>query len=107
MKRAKRVECQSESSVHVIPNGARDTDTAGGALGLETGNHVHRVAVQLSSIGDGVTDIDADTEADGLIGRLLTIEHGHKLLHPYDTADSSVDAVEGDQQGVAPCLDDR
>ena len=90
----------------MIPNGTRDADAAGRALGLETDNHVHCFPVQVSPIRNRVTDVDADPEADGAIGRLVTIEPRHKLLHLHGAAPRTVDAVEDNQQGVARCLDD-
>jgi hypothetical protein len=62
--------------------------------------------VQVGPVCNRVTEVDADTKADGPIGRLVTIEHRHLLLHLHGAAYSPVYAIEGNQQGVATCLDD-
>ena len=92
--------------MHMIPNRTRDADTTRWALGLKTGNYVHRISVQVSPVSNCVTNVDADTEAHGPIGRLVTVEHRHPLLHLHGTAHRPVYAVEDNQQGVATCLDD-
>ena len=92
--------------MHMVAHRSSDTDTARGTFGLDSGRHIHCVAVQVCSIGNGVADIDPDTKANGSIWRLISVENWHLLLHLDGTAHGTVDAVEHDEQRIAPSLDD-
>jgi hypothetical protein len=56
--------------------------------------------VQVSSIGNRVTDIDADAKAYGSIRGLIAVVDRNLLLHPHGTTHRSVYAVKDDQQRV-------
>jgi hypothetical protein len=68
--------------------------------------NIHRVAVQVRAIGNGVTNVDTDPKANGAVRRLAGIEYWNLLLHLHGTAHGSVDAVKHDEQRVSPRLDD-
>ncbi len=92
--------------MHMIAHRPRDADAARRAFGLEPGRHIHRVAMQVGSVGNRVADIDPDAKADGPIGRVVIIMVRNLLLHLHGAAHCSVDAVEHDQQRVAAGLND-
>ena len=90
----------------MIPHGARDANAPGRTLGLQPGCHVDAIAVKIGAVGDHVGDVDADTKTDAPIRRLVAVMDWHLLLHLDGTAHGAVDAVEYDQQRIAPGLDD-
>ena len=92
--------------MHMIAHGSRDADTARRTFGLKPCRDIHRIAVQVSSIGNRVTNVDPDAKANGSIGRLIAVVDRNLLLHLHGTAHRPVDAVEYDQQGIAASLDD-
>ena len=57
--------------MHMIAHRSRDTDAARRTFGLEPGRHIHRVAVQVSPVGNRVAKVDPDAKADGPIGGLI------------------------------------
>ena len=62
--------------MHMVAHRSRDTDTARRAFSLKPRRHIHRVAVQVSPVGNRVAKVDPDAEADGPIGRLVAIVVG-------------------------------
>jgi hypothetical protein len=90
--------------MHVIAHGSRNTDAAHKTLGLKARGDIHSVAVQVRPIRDHVTDVDADTEADAPVGRLVAVVQRNLLLHLHRALHRTVDAVERNQQGVAAGL---
>ena len=106
IERPKLLEHQIEPAMHMIAHGSRDADTARRTFGLKSRRHIHRVAVQVSPIGNRVAKVDPDAEADGSIWRLISVVDRNLLLHLHGTAHRPVDAVEHDEQGVAAGLDD-
>ena len=62
--------------------------------------------MQVSAIRNRVADVDPDTKANGSIWRLISVEDRHLLLHLNGTSHRPVDAVEHNEQGVTPSLDD-
>ena len=83
-----------------------DADAARRTFGLNSRRHIHRVAVQVSPIGNRVANVDPDAEADGSIRRLIPIVDRNLLLHLHGAPHRPVDAVEHDEQRVAASLDD-
>ena len=77
----------------------------GGHSACSLRRHIHRIAMQVGSIGNRVADVDPDAKADGSIGRLVAIVDRNLLLHLHGAAHRAVYAVEHDQQRVAACLD--
>ena len=59
--------------MHMIAHRSRDADAARRTFGLKPRRHIHRVAVQVSPIGNRVANVDPDAEADGPVGRLIAI----------------------------------
>ena len=106
IERPKFLERQIEPVMHMIAHRSRDADAARRTFGLKSRRHIHHVAVQVSPIGNRVADVDPDAEADGPIRGLVAIVDRNLLLHLHGTAHRSVDAVEHDEQGIAPGLDD-
>ena len=92
--------------MHMIAHCSRDTDTSRRAFGLKSCRYIHCVPVKVGPIGNRVANVDPDAEADGPVRRLVAIMVGNLLLHLHGTAYRPVDAVEHDQQGIAPGLDD-
>jgi hypothetical protein len=84
----------------VVAHCTRDTYAAGRAFRLEPGRNIHATAVDVGTLRYDVADVDADTEPDGPVRRLVAIEQGDLLLNCDGTAHRSVDAVEHDQQRV-------
>src|SRR4029077_20603786 len=85
---------------------SRHADATGWTLGLESGRDIHHISVDVSAIRDHIADVDAHTETDGPIGRLLAIVGGHVFLHHHGTAHRSINAVKHDEQRIAPRADD-
>ena len=106
IERAKLLERQIEPVMHMVAHRPRDADATRRTFGLEPRRHIHRVAMQISSIGNRVANVDPDAKADGSIGRLVAVMDRNLLLHLHGAAHRSVDAVEHDEQRVAAGLDD-
>ena len=106
LERPKLLESKIEPVLHMIAHRSRDADTARRTFGLKSGGHIHYIAVDISAIWNHIADVDADAEADGPIRGLVAIADWHLLLHLHRTAHRSVDAVEHDEQGIAPGVDD-
>jgi hypothetical protein len=104
--RAKFVEREVEPAVHMVADGARNTYPARWTLGLEPGRDIHALAMQVRTIGNYVTDVDANAKPDGLIGGMIAIVTGHLLLHFDRAAHCPVDAIEHDEQRIASGLND-
>src|ERR1700693_3979680 len=92
--------------MHMVPHLPRNTDAARWALSLKPCRHVHDITVNITAIWNHIADIDADAEADGSIRGLIPVMDRDFLLHLHGTAHRSVYAVEHDEQGIAPSLDD-
>jgi hypothetical protein len=92
--------------MHVIAHGSRDADAAGRAFGLQTSRHVHRVAVEVSAIGNCVAKVDPYAEADRPISGLIGIVNWKLLLNFDPAAHRPVNAVEHDEQGIPAGLND-
>ena len=106
IERAKFLEGEIEPVAHMIAHRSRDADAARRTLGLESCRHIHHIAVDVSAIGNHIAHVDADAEADGPIRRLVAIVDGHLLLHLHGTAHRSINAIEHDEQRIAPRVDD-
>ena len=61
-----------------------------------------RVTVQISPIGDRVADVDPNPEADWSIRGMIAIMDRNLLLYLDGAAHRSVDAIEHDEQRIAP-----
>ena len=103
---AKLLKSEVEPALHMITHGPRDADTTRRTFGLKSRRHIYRVPMQISPIGNCIANVDPDAEADGAIRRLISVMDRNLLLHLHGTAHRSVDAVEHDQQEIAPGLDD-
>ena len=84
---------------------SRNTDKARRTFGLKPCRDIHHITVDISAIWNHIADIDADAEADGSIRGLVNIVSGDLLLNLQGTAYRSVDAVEHDEQRIAPGVD--
>jgi hypothetical protein len=62
--------------------------------------------VKVGTVWDHVTDVDAQTEANPPIWRLVAVIHRHLLLHFDRAAHRAVDAVKSDEQGIPASLYD-
>jgi hypothetical protein len=91
---------------YMIAHRAREADATRRTLGLKSHRHIDSVAVQVCSIGYSVANIDPDAETNGPIGRLVAIQDRNLLLDSHSAADRTIDAVECNQQRVAPGLHD-
>ena len=83
--------------MHVIAHGSRDANTTRRTFALKPRHYVHRVAMEVGSLGNHVADIDGDTKADGPIGGLVAIIVGHLPLHFHGTSHRTINAVEHDE----------
>jgi hypothetical protein len=92
--------------MHVIAHGPGDADATRRTLGLEPCHDIHCIPVQIGPIWNGVANVEAHTEADSSILWVITIMGQNLLLNLHRAAHGSVNAVEHDEQGVAPGLDD-
>ena len=105
-KRPKLLEVQPKPSMHMVTHGSRNADSARWALSLEPRRHIHCVAMQISPVGDGITEVNPDTEADGSIGWLISVKNRNLPLYLHSTPHRPIDAVKGDQQRIAAGLHD-
>ena len=48
--------------MHMISDCSRDTDATRRAFGLEPRHHIHRVAVQVSAVGNRIANVDPNAE---------------------------------------------
>ena len=103
---AKLLEREIEPVMHMVAHRSRDADTTRRTFGLKPCRDIHRVAMQVGSVGNRVANVDADAKADGSIRRLVAVVDWNLLLHLHGTAHRPVDAVEHDEQGIAAGLDD-
>jgi hypothetical protein len=62
--------------------------------------------MEVHAIGDRVTNVDADTEANAPGGSMIAVVVRHVLLHRNGTAHSSMDAVEYHEERVTGRADD-
>ena len=83
---------------------SRDADATRRTLSLKSHRHINSVAMQVRSIGYGVTDVNTNAEANGEIRKLSAVMDRNLLLYLHGALHSAIDAVECDQQGVAPGL---
>ena len=90
----------------MIAHRSRDTDAAGGTLGLDSGRYIHGIAVQVCSIGDRVANVDPNAEPKGTIRWLISVMDRNLLLDLYGTTNCTVDAIEHYEQRIAPSLGD-
>jgi hypothetical protein len=105
-ERAKLFERESEPVLHMVPNWSRNANATGRAFGLDSSRDIHRFTVQISPVGNRVANIDSNAEADGSIGRLITVMYRNPLLYLHGTAHGPINAVEHNQERIAPSLDD-
>ena len=92
--------------MYMIAHRSRNADATRRTFGLESRRHIHRVPMQISPVGNRVAKVDPDAEADGSIGRLISVVDRDLLLHHDGTAHRSIDAIKHDEQRVAARLDD-
>ena len=97
-------EHEVEPTVHVIANAARYADSADRTCRFEPCSDVDAIAMQVRAIWNHITDVDAYSEADAPIRRLVAVVHPNLLLHLDRTSHRAIDAVERDQQRVAAGL---
>ena len=72
-ERPKLLEIKSSLAAHMVAHGSRDADTTRRAFRLKPRCNIHRVPVQVSSVGDRIANVDPDAEPDGTIRRLTAI----------------------------------
>ena len=75
------------------------------ALSLESCSNVNRIAMKVSSIGNRVADVNSNAKSDGAVRKLISVMERDPLLHLHCTTHRTVDAVEHNQQRIAPSLD--
>src|SRR5277367_4569867 len=90
--------------MHMVAHGSRNTYTARWAFNLKPCRDIHRIPVKVGAIGNSVPNVDTYAEAHGSIGRLDAIVTRNLLLHPHSTTYRAVNAIEHDEQGIAPGL---
>jgi hypothetical protein len=88
----------------MVPYGSRDANAARRTLGLEPNGDIYPIAVKVSTIGNYITNVHADAEANALIWQLPAVIQRDVLLHFDHATDSSIDAVECNKQRVAASL---
>jgi hypothetical protein len=91
--------------MHVLAHGSRDADATGRTFSLEPCGYVHHITVDIGSIWNYIADVNADTEPDRPIWRLIAITDGHLLLDFHRTSHGSVNAIEHNKKAVASCID--
>lgn len=84
----------------MISYDAGDADCAGRANRLQSGGDVDALTVQVAPVRDSVADIDAHTEADTAIGRIVAVAVRRAALHVHGKPHGRNDAVERDQKTV-------
>jgi hypothetical protein len=57
----------------------RDQDAASRGFPLKAGGDVHAIPVQIVSLDDQVAQVQAHTELEGDVGRLVGVGLGHSL----------------------------
>jgi hypothetical protein len=62
--------------------------------------------MQVRAVGDGVTNVDANTELDTAVGVLITLMRANLLLHIHGTADGTLDAVAHHEERITRGVDD-
>jgi hypothetical protein len=92
--------------VHVVAHGAGYANTTWRTFCLKPCDYVDRVAVQVSSVSYGITNIDPETEANSSVRGLIPIVDRNLLLYRHGTPNRAIKAVEDDQHGVAASLGD-
>ena len=99
-----RFESQLKVFAYMIPHRTRDADAACWALRFQPRGNIHSIAVQTCVIDDDVANVDANAESNLLARWLIPVVDRNLLLHLDRTTNRTVDAVEGDEQRVAPSL---
>ena len=56
------------------------------AFSLESRRHIHRITMQVSSIGNRIANVDSDAEADGSVEWLIAVVDRYLLLNPRHNA---------------------
>jgi len=74
-------------------------------LGLEPCRHIHDVAMDVSSVWNYISEVDAEAKADQPIGGLIAIVCGNLLLYVHGAAHRSFNAIEHHEQRIAPGVD--
>ena len=92
--------------MYMIPHRAGDADAPRRTFGLKPRGHVHRVAMQVCTVGNRVTDVNPEPKTDGPVRRLIAIMDVNLLLYLHSTTHRPIDAVEDDEQGVTAGLND-
>jgi hypothetical protein len=90
----------------MIADRARCADPAGFGQSLQSGGHVHPVAVDIIALDDDVADIDSDPEYDALFLWYARVPLRHPTLDRDGTRGGLNDARELDQDTVTSRLDD-
>ena len=104
--RPKVIEREAQLIEHLIADDPADADSPRLGQRLQSCGDVDTVAKNVVVIDDDVTDVDADTKLDPLIGRQTGIALGHATLH-VDRAAHRIDYTgEFQQQAIAGSLDD-
>jgi hypothetical protein len=92
--------------MHMVTHGSGNANASGRALNLKPCHDIHCLSVQVSSVGNGVANVDPYAKADASIGRLVGIVDRNLLLHFHGTAHGPIDAVKDDEQRISSGLDD-
>ena len=90
----------------MVAHRSRDANSTRWTFRLKSCCHIHGVAVQVSSIGNRVANVDSNAEPDGTIRRLASIMDGNLLLYLHSAAHCPIDAIKHDEKRIAPSLDD-
>ncbi len=100
------VEYRVKTVLHIFMGPAGNADAARLGNLLKACSYIDLVAQQVIAFGDYVADIDANTEADLVIGFDIPIALSHALLHRERAAHGVDSAGELKQQAVAGSVSD-
>src|SRR6476661_5535247 len=70
----------------------------------QPGGDDHAIAMQVGSLGDSVTNINPNAEADVAVRQVILIMARNLLLHLHGAPDRPLDTVEHDEQRIAASL---
>ena len=99
-KLAQVAQCRLELSGHGIADGARDHDAAGRRLRLQSGCHVHAIAVEVATLDNKIAQMNTDAKYHplriGLVGiqlRNCLLEFDRRAQGVHRTRELGQDAV--------------
>jgi hypothetical protein len=94
-----------ELAAHLPLGVIGEANATGLGHALEARRHIHAIAEDVSAVENDVTDVDADSELDALVGREILVAFGHAALNVECATQRVHDAAELDQHAVTGGVD--